>query len=63
MAFANLFTSLAAVDEDVKSPGQPAFTHTYVVLPDLVINHQLWCVREELNINSIYSFKNDFVLQ
>ncbi|XP_044202428.1 uncharacterized protein LOC122979220 isoform X2 [Thunnus albacares] len=27
MAFANLFTSLSAVNEGVDSPGQPAFTH------------------------------------
>ncbi|KAK9540329.1 hypothetical protein VZT92_002790 [Zoarces viviparus] len=27
MAFANLFTGLAAVEEGVKSPGPPAFTH------------------------------------
>ncbi|XP_076585753.1 uncharacterized protein LOC143320164 isoform X2 [Chaetodon auriga] len=27
MAFANLFTRLSAVEEDVRSPGRPAFTH------------------------------------
>ncbi|XP_045902637.1 uncharacterized protein LOC123969360 isoform X1 [Micropterus dolomieu] len=27
MAFANLFTRLSVVEEDVRSPGQPAFTH------------------------------------
>ncbi|XP_044044760.1 uncharacterized protein LOC122872829 isoform X2 [Siniperca chuatsi] len=27
MAFANLFTRLSVVEEDVKSPGKPAFTH------------------------------------
>lgn len=38
MAFANLFSSLSAVDEDVKRRGQPAFPPRYLVMEELAIS-------------------------